>query len=418
MKPMELNKQAEARTDLTTVKSDYRPAILGSIFSLTMFLQVIGQGSSFSIQASSILALFAIAAITFSYPPTNKLHFIPLALIACLSLLVVLGAIQATHYFGVSAFVRSTGVLLFLSLGLLLARRKEHHLLERTFPVYAVTFVAVLIYVLIDNDRHWDRLRGHLHSNLWAYIAATTVVGIWFARIPNVVKLLLIFFCIYMIAMEFQARGSLIWATLTLMLFANYYIIKALKSTRQSNLLLAIYAFTVVLIYIVAMIGSEAILADILMIHSATRGLGTGLSGRIDIWAEFLNLFWQKPLFGHGSDVSRYIAENYLSGIVAGDISSAHNSYITILFDFGFIGFLIYVSLILLMILGVVKSKRSELAPFIMVFLLLGLTESRPLNVGNPSAFLFVLLIPSCAASAFDTARKDIQKSAGKTHTS
>lgn len=385
--------------------------MLGSTLSLVMLIQVIGEGSSIFIQASSIFSLIVISIITFSYHPTTKLNFGLLVLIFSFALVIILGTIRATHHFGLSALLRPTGVILFLLLGLLLARRKEHHLLERAFPLYAITLAAVLVYVLIDNDRYWGRLQGHLHSNLWAFIAGTAVVGVLSARIAVLVKLALISFFLYMLAIEFNARGALIWAAFTLVFFLTAYLIRGFHFTRRPFFYFAAFAFTLSAALSALIVSLDYILYDVMAINSSTRGLTSGLTGRVDLWVEFWVLFLERPVFGHGFDMSRYIAENYLSGIVPGDTQSTHNSYLTILFDFGLVGFSIYFSLTIAMLRGILNSKRMELAPFFMVYLLSGLTESRPLNVGNPSGMLFVLLIPYCAASAFGVARKRFEQS-------
>lgn len=403
---------AKNRADLAPAKTDYRPALLGFTLSLMMLIQALGEGSSIFIQFSSIFTLVVIGLISLSYHPTTKLNLILLTLIASLALVVVLGAIRTTYYFGSSAFVRPAGVLLFLLLGILLAQRKEHYLIERALPIYSITLVVVLIYILIDNDRNWGRLRGHLHPNLWAYVAETAVVGVLSARMSVLAKAVLISFFLYMIAIEFNTRSLFIWASLTIIFFLSVYIVRDLKSTRRPLFYISSIAFAFLTIAITVIVSFDYILYDIMAINSPTRGLTSNLTGRFDLWSEFWALFLEKPVFGHGFDMSRYFAENYFSGIVPGDIYSTHNSYLTMLLDFGIIGLSIYFSIIILMVVGTIKSKRIELAPFIMVALLSGLTESRPLNVGNASALLFVLLMPYCAASAFDAARRSILRSA------
>lgn len=395
-----------------SVSSDYRPAILGFSLSFMMFLQVLGQGSPSFIQASSLSLLIVGFLIAISYPVTNKLNTVVVALIVSLGFMIVIGAFRAAEYLGNSVFLRAAGVLLFLSLGLLLARRKEHFLFERAFPIYAVTFVGVLIYVLIDNDRHWDRLRGHLHSNLWAFVAATAVVGIMAARTSAFIRAALIGFVLYMIAIQFQARGPLIWAVLTILLFSLTSSLRRMRSSNYPLLYLSGYIFVFVLGALAFLFAVDFIFFDILQIDSATRGIGSGFTGRGAIWMEYLALVADNPIFGHGFDMSRYVAEFQLAGYVAGDISSAHNSYLTILYDHGLIGFLVYSALLIMMLLGAIRSGRGQLTPFIVAFILIGLTESRPLNVGNPSGLLFVLLIPYCAASAFGSSRRVTRKHA------
>jgi O-antigen ligase len=400
----------ERRVTAARVFNDYRPAILGVTLSSMMLLQVIGQGAAMFIQTSSVLALVVISLVALSYRPTNNLNSTVVTIIVALGLLIVVGTFRASEILGTSVFFRAGGVLLFLSLGVMLARRKEHALLERAFPIYAVTFVAVLIYVLIDNDRHWERLRGHLHSNLWAFVAATAVVGILVARISVFFRLALIGFVFYMISMEFQARGPLIWAVITTLFFAIFYSLKDFQKSKNPLLYLSTFFVIFVLSASGIIVTIDFLLFEILQVDSATRGIGSGLTGRGQLWSEFFALFSERPLFGYGFDMSRYVAEHFLAHSVAGDISSTHNSYLTILFDLGLIGFTLYFLLLIMMVVGVIRSGRIELVPFVIVFLLSGLTESRPLNVGNPSGLLFIILIPYCAASAFGASRKRVNE--------
>lgn len=364
------------------VSSDYRPAILGSALSFMMLLQVLGQGSLSFIQASSLSLLVICLLITISYPVTNKLNTVVVSLIFSLGFMIIIGAIRATEYLGNSVLLRAAGVVLYLFLGLLLARRKGHFLLERALPIYAVTFVGVLIYVLIDNDRHWDRLQGHFHSNFWAFLAATTAVGTMAARISVFTKAALIGFVFYMIAVEFQARGPLIWAVLTILLFSLTSSLKRIRSSNYPLLYLSGYIFIYALGTLALIFNIDFLLTEIFKIDSATRGIGSGFTGRVTIWMEYLAAVVEKPMFGYGFDMSRYVAEFQFSGDIAGDIRSTHNSFLTILYDFGIIGLLVYGALLIMMLVSAIRSGRGQLTPFIVAFILLGLTESRPLNVG------------------------------------
>ena len=389
---------AIARSDRAASK-DYRPAILGCGLSGMMLLQLVGKGSGLFIQVSSFMMLFLTLMIALSYPKTNRLNAMLVLLVSAFSLIIVMEAFRAAEFLGAAVFFRAVGVLMFLALGLLLATRKDHGLLERALPVYAVTFVGVLVIVLLDNDRQWDRLRGHMHPNLWAFVAATAMVGIMTARIPLYVRYFLIAFVAYMLAMEFQTRGALIWSSLTIGCFGLLYALKGMRLSKRPLLHLSLYVVIFIALTAGFLASLDYLLVEVLAVNSATRGLDTGFTGRGMIWAEYLTRFAERPLLGHGFDMSRYVAENFLTDAGGRDISSTHNSYLTMLFDTGLVGFAIYITLLALMILGALRS--GALMPFIMVFLLSGITESRPLNVGNPSGLLFVLLIPYCAASAF-----------------
>jgi O-antigen ligase len=170
---------------------------------------------------------------------------------------------------------------------------------------------------------------------------------------------------------------------------------------------------------IAVLLVAEFLLNEVLQINSATRGIDSGLTGRIDIWYLFLNLIAERPLFGYALDMSRFYAENYFRTELGGEISSAHNSYITILFDLGLVGAIVYLTLLAMMLLGALKEKNMMFFSFILIVALAGLTESRPLNVGNSAGLLFVILIPYFAASAvFSTTRSVISTRSQKSFSS
>jgi O-antigen ligase len=384
----------------STVK-DRRPAILGILLAAMMLFQVLGRGESWIIQGSSLLTLIAFFAITFSYRITNTFPAGLFVLFGVFAFTLLFSGINAAQTLGADVMIRVIAVLAFLCVGILLAQRREHQLLEQAFPVFSLAIVAVIVFVLYDNDRIFARLSGHLHPNLWGFIAATSIVGLVYLRAPLMIKIALVGFILYMLAFEFQTRAALIWATFGALVFGAY---EFFLKVRTSRWILPGYTFIITLgaiFLIVSIYLSDWVFYDVLDGGSATRGVGSGLTGRTEIWPLFLSTYAEKPIFGHGFDMSRYFAENYFGAYVAGEISSTHNSYLTILFDMGIFGFSLYFCILTIALFGALSSKRKSLFAFFVVYSLMGITESRPLNVGNPSAIFFVLLLPYCASRAF-----------------
>lgn len=378
----------------TITRSDIRPTILGVSLGLMMLFQVFGQGSQASIQLSSLLMLVIAFAIAISYRPTNKVSQVGVLLVGALCAILFFGALRSSYTLGTSVLIRAVAVCIVLLLGLIYAQRREHEILERALPIYALTLVLVLVYVLIDNDRLFARLRGHLHPNLWGFLTATAVAGLMFLRVSIAVRCALIGFTIYMLAFQFQTRGAFLMSTLTVLVFGSWYIFGAVRRQRAALPYLSALVISVTVLIFALFLFADKILIDVLQIDSATRGTDSGLTGRTEIWNLFLALFAEEPLWGHGFDMSRFFAAEYFGAYVAGDIASSHNSYLTILFDFGIIGIAIYVSFLISVFLGIFRGARRELVPFLAIYLLMGITESRPLNIGNPSGILFVLILP------------------------
>lgn len=373
---------------------DLRPAVLGVSLGLMMLFQVLGQGSPESIQASSLVILVIAFVIVISYKPTNSISQPAILLVGVLCVILIAGAVRSSALLGSTVLIRAGAVVLFLLLGLIYARRRDHAILERAFPVYALTLALVLVYVLIDNDRQFARLRGHLHPNLWGFVAATAAAGLLFLKASIAVRTIVIGFVLYMIAFEFQARGAFVMASLTVLAFGSWYIFSAVRKQKAALPYLTAFVMAAVALILAVFVFADLILIDLLQIHSTSRGLESGLTGRTEVWGMFLTFFAQEPLWGHGFDMSRFFAANYFGAYVAGEIASSHNSYLTILFDFGVSGIAIYTVLLILAFVGALRGQHRNLIPFLAIYLLMGVTESRPLNVGNSSGILFALVLP------------------------
>jgi O-antigen ligase len=60
------------------------------------------------------------------------------------------------------------------------------------------------------------------------------------------------------------------------------------------------------------------------------RGLGTGLTGRVESWQQGLERFWERPLLGHGFRAQ-----------LSGEGLGAHGGYVTLLIETGVFGTLL-----------------------------------------------------------------------------
>jgi O-antigen ligase len=228
-------------------------------------------------------------------------------------------------------------------------------------------------------------------------VVSASAVGLLFVPIHWALRTFAIAFVLYLLAFEFQTRGALIWSTFGIVCFGSLLVYKRMTSGRQHWLGFAVLLNLVAAALIVLFFSFEWIFFDVLQANSATRGIDSGLTGRIEMWAFFLSLFAERPLFGYGFDMSRFYAVNYLSD----GLGSAHNSYITLLFDFGIVGFSVYIILLIFALITALRSRTLLPLGFISIYLLIGLTESRPLNVGNPSGIFFAIFIPYLAGQAF-----------------
>jgi O-antigen ligase len=373
--------------------SDWRPAIIGVFMAFMMLLQVIQEGSSEIIQMSSLMVFIVLTLTVATYPKTN---FVPMSVIFLVTLfyfLLILSNFIALEVIGVSSFLRMSAIIGYLIIGLLFAARIDHSIIERALPAYAVGLTLVLTYVLYDNDRIFTRLSGHLHPNLWGFVVTTSLPFVLFSRINLVFKIIISSFFLYLLAFEFQTRAALAWAIFSFLVFLPISFMRR-KSSGDARLV-RILAITIALSTLVILfVANLDFVRAVFQFDSSTRGVGSGLSGRTTIWAEAFQVFKQRPLFGHGFDSGRFFASNYFEVYVAGEIESLHSSYLTMFFDMGMTGGTLHLVLVGLAFSGALVSRNLIFISFFIVYLGMGITEARPLNVANPPGLLFVVLLP------------------------
>lgn len=383
------------------------PMLIGVALGSMMAIQVAGKGSSTIIIASSLIALIVLYLTALSYKPETRISLSRVVFLAIFCSLVLTSAAQTALNGDVDTLVRAGALVSFILVGCMYAIRFEHRLLERAVPYLVYTFVFVLIYALIDGDRRFSRLSAHLHSNLWGYIVATIGALIAQLRTGAFVRLVIASFFIYMLAFEFQVRGALLWLFLALIASGGIKFTRQLQNNPRALISLAAASTVLLCIFFAFLALFETIAYEIFKIDSSTRGVSSGLSGRSDIWHLFLQLYTEHPLFGHGLDSSRSIAERFFGGSRDTGIASTHNSFLTILFELGLVGLLCYVILIFFSLYGVIRTRRYQFMSFMFVSLLIGLTESRPLNIGNPSGILLILLLPYYGLQSFGSSRQE-----------
>ena len=371
--------------------------LLAIILSSMMMLQLFTEGSYQYIQMSSAIAIGSALFLLISKRSTKKINSLVLALYFVLISIILINSYRSIDTIGMSALLRGSAVIVALVCGIFIAAVQNSNLLKDTLTHMSQIFLIVLFFVLFDNDRLWTRLAGHLHPNLWGFLAASFVPGVMFLKTGIIRKIIIIFAYFYFILFEFQTRGSFIWSALVILLFTSAYLLSPRYSYSSALIRLAIIWLIVFAAFFVLSFFGYYLLFEVLDMNSSSRGIGSGLSGRTEIWASVLDKFLESPLIGHGLDSSRLFVSQYFSE----DLVSTHNTFVTVLFEFGVSGLTVYVLAIILSLWGVYKHKNFELLAFLLVYNLSGLTESRPLNVGNPSSLFFLFTLPYCTSLAF-----------------
>ncbi|WP_157898164.1 O-antigen ligase family protein [Yoonia vestfoldensis] len=361
-----------------------------------MLLQVLYEGSPEIIQISSLIVFVVLSFIVTTYQKTNLVPMSVLVLFGLLFFMLIFSNLISLEVIGISSFLRMFAIMGYLIIGLLFAARLDHYIIERALPAYAIGLALVLVYVLYDNDRIFARLSGNLHPNLWGFVVATSLPFVFFSKIRLLFKLIISAFFLYLLAFEFQTRAALSWAIFSFVVFLPVRLMGGKSNTNTK--LLIISSITIALSALVILIISNLdFVRAVFQFESSTRGVGSGLSGRTALWAEAFHVFQDRPFLGHGFDSGRYYASNFFEVYVAGDIESLHNSYLTMFFDMGVIGGTLYLIIVGLALGGAFASRNIILISFLIVYLGMGITDSRPLNVANPPGLLFVVLLPYLA---------------------
>ena len=176
-----------------------------------------------------------------------------------------------------------------------------------------------------------------------------------------------------------------------------------LRFLRGSNLgrggVILLFIGVIVALYLAF---NSTYLQDILEVNSSTRGVGSGVTGRTDLWAKGLESLTSDPslvAFGGGLRSSEYSVIGFLT----------ENSYITILLDSGALVGSTLILFILMAPFGALRQSRAStdkpnalvLLPSFFVFLLIQCFFVRYLiGLGNPTALFTLLLLMALSMRA------------------
>jgi O-antigen ligase len=138
---------------------------------------------------------------------------------------------------------------------------------------------------------------------------------------------------------------------------------------------------------------------NILLLDDQYRGVGSGASGRAELWKAALNLWLTHPIFGVGFKGH----QNFMP-----DQMLAHNAYLGMLADVGAVGFAAYLIILWRGSYHLFKRGASALSAYperlaiFLSYLAYGMLESRAFSFGNTYSVLFLLVV-------FDSSRYPVQ---------
>jgi len=228
-------------------------------------------------------------------------------------------------------------------------------------------------------DRDYPRLIGLLDDpNI--FIFYNTLFFFWYLTnlkgYKNSIGLVL---CIITNLLTFSRGGlvSLLLIVILYMLFINFA--KKIPILIVSGLSLTLISFVI----------SFTKFDFNKVIYSRIEDISTdGGSGRFDLWEQAINYFMSNPLFGIGAFTfsEHYAFDNDKKIYV-------HNTYLEILVESGIIGFLLYSTFLLLLVIILFKTKIHKEKPFIVLTLFAFLLQIFSLSLIINEAFFCFLAI-------------------------
>lgn len=167
----------------------------------------------------------------------------------------------------------------------------------------------------------------------------------------------------------------------------------------------------VILILSMALFSEQfgSLIQDFFGFNNKHRGIASGGSGRLLVWAETWELFLGHPVFGVG-----FRGHEPLLKIG----SSAHNGYLALLVEIGIFGFF---SILYLTVATIIKVRRqirkmrqlaythSIVFGFIFAYMTIAMFERYFINCGNPASILFLFCIIYPWVLTVDSAQNDRQ---------
>jgi len=268
-----------------------------------------------------------------------------------------------------------------------------------TLIIYCVLTSALLPFILAKSEMRWGRLFPiDFHPNFVGMIALISLLGALGVR-SKIGALGLAALPIYTMWIV-SSRASILMACLAAAM-------TGLISMRRARHRAAMR--TIALVTLACILAASALLGgpvrhaidylgeDVFLVNDKYRGVGSGGSGRTQLWAAALDLWLENPIFGVGFKGHQLLMP---------DGMQAHNAYLMVLADMGLCGILGYLLVVCvpfyyLFRRGNALSDYPQRAIIMLTYVAYGLLEPHGFGFGNPYSIIFFLV-------AVDTSKQPI----------
>jgi O-antigen ligase len=323
-----------------------------------------------------IFLIFIGMSFLWSYEPNDSLRFSANVIILLAVYLIL--RIFYSNFINVESFKKT----LVVASCIVIAFSLIYYFVGLVSSGFTFNNSGAVVYGL-TMDRGYPRLVGTVSTDpnfaalILSIYSATLFLRkkIYFWKILAIVAVILTF-----------SRG----AYLSLIVAFIMYAIAAKVGVRR--FLSTLITSAIVLIGVVAVFSYIGNTTDLrvgdVIVERVDDSTADGGSGRVDLWANALNTFTTQPILGIGANASRsYNLKHY------NDDHYNHNTYLDVLSELGFVGFIIFTLLILSVLITSVKVLRNTDGLPLLVSLIVLLTVAFLSAMTSEVIMLIVLIV-------------------------
>lgn len=254
---------------------------------------------------------------------------------------------------------------------------------------------------------------GGINRNVTSTAALAAMICMLYS--PKKIYMWAAFACAFVLIVVVSSRGSILAMGVFL---AVYHSLHKGTFKALTHAFMAIFLAAMALLAFSAL--QDIVFEGVFRVSDKNRGVGSGFTGRVDMWKTALEYFWKKPVFGYGFRTSS-IGEGF---------GGVHSAYLKILLEVGFVGIFFIVAaafmeLVRRLKLSIrLKSLTPDSMPGIDVvdsfrvnaiscaalcmLLTLWIYDQYYINLGSPVSIVFflVLVAPTFITSQGVTLRK------------